>query len=45
MIAWAGVRGAVSLAAALALPTGCPQRDLIVFITFVVILVSLIGPV
>jgi CPA1 family monovalent cation:H+ antiporter len=45
VIAWAGVRGAVSLAAALALPVNVPQRDLIVFITFVVILVSLIGPV
>jgi CPA1 family monovalent cation:H+ antiporter len=45
VIAWAGVRGAVSLAAALALPVDVPQRDLIVFVTFVVILVSLIGPV
>jgi len=45
LIAWAGVRGAVSLAAALALPVNVPQRDLIVFVTFVVILVSLIGPV
>jgi monovalent cation/hydrogen antiporter len=45
VIAWAGVRGAVSLAAALALPTGLPQRDAIVFVTFVVILVSLLAPV
>ena len=45
VIAWAGVRGAVSLAAALALPTDVPQRDLIIFVTFVVILFSLIGPV
>ena len=45
VIAWAGVRGAVSLAAALALPFDLPQRDLIVFVTFVVILASLIGPV
>jgi CPA1 family monovalent cation:H+ antiporter len=45
VIAWAGVRGAVSLAAALALPIDVPQRDVIVFVTFVVILVSLIGPV
>jgi CPA1 family monovalent cation:H+ antiporter len=45
VIAWAGVRGAVSLAAALALPVDVPQRDLIVFVTFVVILASLIGPV
>ncbi|HEX7626986.1 MAG TPA: Na+/H+ antiporter, partial [Gaiellaceae bacterium] len=42
IIAWAGVRGAVSLAAALALPVDVPRRDLIVFVTFVVILVTLI---
>ena len=45
MIAWAGVRGAVSLAAALALPTDVPDRDLIVFVTFAVILVTLVGQV
>ena len=45
VLAWAGVRGAVSLAAALALPTGLPHRDLIVFVTFVVILVTLVGQV
>jgi monovalent cation/hydrogen antiporter len=45
VIAWGGVRGAVSLAAALALPVDVPHRDVIVFVTFVVILASLIGPV
>jgi CPA1 family monovalent cation:H+ antiporter len=45
VLAWAGVRGAVSLAAALALPTHFPQRDVIVFITFVVILGTLVGQV
>jgi CPA1 family monovalent cation:H+ antiporter len=45
VLAWAGVRGAVSLAAALALPTQFPQRDVIVFITFVVILGTLVGQV
>jgi CPA1 family monovalent cation:H+ antiporter len=45
VISWAGVRGAVSLAAALALPADFPQRDVIVFITFVVILASLLGPI
>jgi CPA1 family monovalent cation:H+ antiporter len=39
------VRGAVSLAAALALPVDVPQRDRIVFVTFVVILASLLGPI
>ena len=47
--AWAGMRGAVSLAAALTLPLALPdgrafpQRDLIVFLTFVVIVVTLLG--
>ena len=43
VISWAGIRGAVSLAAALALPTSFPARDLIVFLTFAVILVTLVG--
>jgi Na+/H+ antiporter len=46
---WSGLRGAVSLAAALALPlttaSGAtfPRRDLIIFLTFSVILVTLVG--
>jgi CPA1 family monovalent cation:H+ antiporter len=43
VISWAGIRGAVSLAAALALPTNFPGRELIVFLTFAVILVTLVG--
>jgi monovalent cation/hydrogen antiporter len=43
VLAWAGVRGGVSLAAALALPTNLPARDLIVFVTFAVIFVTLVG--
>jgi CPA1 family monovalent cation:H+ antiporter len=39
----AGMRGVVSLAAALALPLNFPRRDLILFIVFVVILVTLVG--
>lgn len=42
-IAWGGLRGAVSLAAALALPADFPQRDLLVLATFAVILVTLVG--
>ena len=48
-ISWSGMRGAVSLAAALALPLETdagdpfPGRDLIVFLTFAVILVTLVG--
>jgi monovalent cation/hydrogen antiporter len=47
--AWAGMRGAVSLAAALALPretdagVPIPERDLILFITFALILVTVVG--
>lgn len=45
---WAGMRGVVSLAAALSIPytlsggAGFPQRDLILFITFVVIVLTLL---
>jgi monovalent cation/hydrogen antiporter len=48
IIGWAGMRGAVSLAAALALPLttdaggAFPDRDLIIFLTFGVILSSLV---
>jgi NhaP-type Na+/H+ or K+/H+ antiporter len=40
---WSGLRGAVSLAAALALPVDFPQRNLILLLTFSVIVVSLVG--
>jgi Na+/H+ antiporter len=43
VVGWAGLRGAVSLAAALALPEGFPERDLILLLTFSVILVTLVG--
>jgi Na+/H+ antiporter len=43
VIGWTGMRGIVSLAAALALPTDFPYREVIVFITFVVIFVTLVG--
>lgn len=49
VVSWAGMRGVISLAVALSLPqttdTGqpFPGRDLIVFITFTVILVTLVG--
>ena len=42
VISWAGMRGVVSLAAALALPIGFPGRDLIVFLAFCAILVTLV---
>jgi monovalent cation/hydrogen antiporter len=49
ILGWAGLRGVVSLAAALALPltdaSGAPfpERDLLVFLTFCVILATLLG--
>src|SRR5205814_6447472 len=49
IVAWSGMRGVVSLAAALALPTTTasgariPGRDLLVFLTFAVILGTLVG--
>lgn len=48
IVAWTGMRGVVSLAAALALPlktqsgTGFPGRELILYLTFVVILATLV---
>jgi monovalent cation/hydrogen antiporter len=43
VVSWSGLRGAVSLAAALALPIEFPERNLILLITFSVILVTLVG--
>lgn len=49
IISWCGMRGIVSLAAALALPTTLPggepfpARDLIIFLTFCVIATTLLG--
>jgi CPA1 family monovalent cation:H+ antiporter len=42
VLGWAGMRGVVSLAAAFALPETFPQRDLIQFLTFVVVVGTLL---
>jgi Na+/H+ antiporter len=42
VLGWSGMRGAVSLAAALALPQDFPMRNLIRFLTFAVILATLV---
>lgn len=42
ILGWAGMRGAVSLAAALALPADFPAREQILLITFAVILATLV---
>jgi CPA1 family monovalent cation:H+ antiporter len=43
VVGWAGMRGVVSLATALALPFLTPERDALLVVTFVVILVTLVG--
>lgn len=48
LLAWTGMRGGVSLAAALAIPFETsagpfPFRDLLIFLTFVVLLATLVG--
>jgi monovalent cation/hydrogen antiporter len=40
---WSGLRGAVSLAAALALPHGFPERDLLIYLTLAVIFATLVA--
>jgi monovalent cation/hydrogen antiporter len=42
-VGWSGMRGAVSLAAALAVPLSVTARPQIIFLTFVLILVTLVG--
>jgi CPA1 family monovalent cation:H+ antiporter len=42
VLSWAGMRGVVSLAAALALPAEFPGRDLILFLAFCAILATLV---
>ncbi len=46
VVSWMGMRGVVSLAAALALPLGFPERDLLIFLSFCAILATLVvqGP-
>jgi len=49
IVSWSGMRGVVSLAAALALPTALPsgapfpQHDLVILLTFGIVLVTLVG--
>jgi CPA1 family monovalent cation:H+ antiporter len=42
VVSWCGMRGVVSLAAALALPLAFPERDLMVFLAFCAILATLV---
>ena len=49
LVSWCGMRGVVSLAAALALPVALPngepfpQRDLVILLTFGIVFVTLVG--
>lgn len=43
VVSWACMRGAISLAAALALPLDFPERNLLLFLTFAVIAATLVG--
>ena len=43
VLTWAGLRGAVALAAALSLPINLPERSLLLTLTFLVVLVTLLG--
>jgi CPA1 family monovalent cation:H+ antiporter len=43
-IAWSGMRGGVSLAAALAIPESVAQRDLVLFVAYAVIVITLVVP-
>jgi monovalent cation/hydrogen antiporter len=42
VLSWAGMRGVVSLAAAIALAPDFPQRDLLLYLTFVVVIGTLL---
>jgi monovalent cation:H+ antiporter, CPA1 family len=43
VLSWSGLRGGVSLAAALSVPLALPQRDLLLTLTFGVVLFTLLG--
>jgi len=43
VLSWAGMRGVVSLAAALALPLTVPARDAVIIVTVTVIVLTLVG--
>ncbi|MFL5286891.1 MAG: Na+/H+ antiporter [Rhodopila sp.] len=42
VLSWAGMRGVVSMAAALALPEGFPERDALIFLAFCAIFTTLV---
>jgi CPA1 family monovalent cation:H+ antiporter len=44
VVGWSGMRGAVSLAAALSIPLDFPQRERVIFLAYVVVVVTLVVP-
>jgi monovalent cation/hydrogen antiporter len=44
LLGWCGMRGAVSLAAALAISTDVPERELVILVTYGVVVVTLVLP-
>ncbi len=44
ILGWSGMRGIISLIAVLALPFATPGRDIVIYLTFVIILLTLIIP-
>ncbi len=44
LLAWCGMRGSVSLAAALAVPVAVDERELVILVTYGVVLVTLVVP-
>lgn len=44
LVGWCGMRGAVSLAAALAIPASVPQRELTILLVYGTVLVTLVVP-
>ncbi len=42
VLGWSGMRGAITLAAALALPLDFPQRNLVLFLAFMVVVATLV---
>jgi Na+/H+ antiporter len=44
VLGWSSMRGAVSLAAALSIPADAPSRELVIFLAYVVVLITLVVP-
>lgn len=43
VLSWSGTRGVITLAAAYSLPLGLPERDLLLYCAFLIVVVTLLG--